>query len=86
MAAFEQIAERASTGGKGFIDVLFPGQMAVEHKSAQKDLDAAMEQAVDYLPALSKAEHPWLVVVCDFDCFKWRNLDSGESGNSRWPS
>lgn len=80
VAAFEQIAERASTGGKGFIDVLFPGQMAVEHKSAQKDLDAAMEQAVDYLPALSKAEHPWLVVVCDFDCFKWRNLDSGESG------
>lgn len=80
VAAFEQIAERASTGGKGFIDVLFPGQMAVEHKSAQKDLDVAMEQAVDYLPALTKAEHPWLVVVCDFECFKWRNLDSGASG------
>lgn len=80
VAAFERLAERASTGNRGWIDMLNPGQMAVEHKSAGEDLDDAMGQLIDYLPSLTKAEMPWLLVVCDFQRFKWENLDTGEQG------
>jgi hypothetical protein len=80
VAAFEELAKRASTGNIGWIDLLYPGQMAVEHKSAGEDLDKALGQLFDYLPALHKAEFPWLLVVSDFERFAWRNLDTGQSG------
>ena len=32
VAAFEEIAKRTSTGGRGSIDLVYPNQMAVEHK------------------------------------------------------
>jgi hypothetical protein len=80
VAAFEELAKRASTGNIGWIDLLYPGQMAVEHKSAGEDLDKALGQLFDYLPALHKAEFPWLLVVSDFERFAWRNLDTGKSG------
>ncbi|HAS08961.1 MAG TPA: hypothetical protein DCS55_00320, partial [Acidimicrobiaceae bacterium] len=59
---------------------LDPKRMAVEHKSAGADLDAAMDQLVDYLPSLTPGEHPWLLVACDFQRFKWQNLETDESG------
>ena len=76
---FERHAKRVSTGGVGAMDMLMPGEMAVEHKSADKDLDAAMEQLLDYLPSLSDAESPWLLVVCDFATFYIDNLRTGQS-------
>jgi hypothetical protein len=80
VAAFEQLAERASTGNIGWIDLLYPGQMAVEHKSEGNDLDKAMGQLLDYVPSLHKSEFPWLLVVCDFGHFVWRNLETGQHG------
>ncbi|MBJ7457550.1 MAG: class I SAM-dependent DNA methyltransferase [Thermoleophilaceae bacterium] len=80
VAVFEQLADRASTGNIGWIDLLYPGHLGVEHKSAGEDLEAAMDQLVDYLPGLDAATHPWLLVACDFQRFKWKNLDSGEAG------
>lgn len=80
VATYEALAMRASTGRDGWVDLLLPGQMAVEHKSAGKSLDAAMAQLIDYLPSLRPAEHPWLLVVSDFQHFQWQNLDTGESG------
>lgn len=80
VAMFEQLAMRASTGNHGWIDLLFPGQLGVEHKSAGEDLDAAMDQLLDYLPSLPAVELPWLLVACDFKRFKWHNLDTGASG------
>lgn len=80
VAVFERLAARSSTGGTGWIDLLFPGQMAVEHKSAGADLDSAMTQLTDYLPSLTTAEHPWLLVVCDFKRFRWQNLLDDTSG------
>ena len=80
VAAFEELAQRASTGRHGWIDLLYPGQMAVEHKSAGEDLDKALGQLFDYLPSLHKAEFPWLLVVSDFRRFAWRNLDTDEAG------
>lgn len=54
--------------------------MGVEHKSRDEDLDEAMGQLIDYLPSLTAAEHPWLLVVCDFATFKWHNLETAEHG------
>lgn len=80
VAAFELLAKRSSTGNHGWIDLMYPGHMAIEHKSAGENLDAAMDQLLDYLPSLTTAEHPWLLVVCDFQHFMWRNLRDSTSG------
>lgn len=79
-AAFENIAKRSSSGKPGRMDVLWPGELGVEHKSGGKSLGDAMDQLVDYLPSLPKAEHPWLLVVSDFARFNWRNLETGDAG------
>lgn len=81
VAAFELLARRASTGNRGWIDLIYPGHMAVEHKSAGSDLNAAMSQLLDYLPSLTTAEHPWLLVACDFQRFVWRDLREGTTGD-----
>ena len=80
VAVYEQAAEKLSTGGHGWIDMLQPGEMAVEHKSRGGDLEAAMEQLEDYLAHLKPANMPWLLIACDFERFKWRNLATGEAG------
>ncbi len=48
-AIFEDRAHRADTGGRGWIDMFWPGQIAVEHKSKGKDLAAATQQCLTYL-------------------------------------
>ena len=81
VAAFEALASRASTGNHGWVDLIYPNQMAVEHKSAGEDLDKAMDQLFDYLPRLiHDSITPWLLVVCDFGNFKWKNLANNTSG------
>jgi hypothetical protein len=77
---FERAAQRLSTGRTGFMDLLVPGDMAVEHKSAGADLDAAMSQLFDYLDDLQPAATPWLVVACDFQHFFWQDLRAGREG------
>jgi hypothetical protein len=76
VAVYEQHAQRASTGRGGFMDVFWPGVIAVEHKTGGEDLDEAMEQAMDYLPGLRPAYHPRLV-VSDFARMVLRDLDAG---------
>jgi hypothetical protein len=76
VAVYEEHAKRASTGGGGFMDVFWPGVIAVEHKSAGEDLEAAMAQAMDYLPGLRPEHHPRLVVVSDFARMVVRDLDA----------
>jgi hypothetical protein len=77
---FERAAHRLSTGRHGWIDLLVPGDMAVEHKSRGENLDAAMTQLFDYLDDLQPAAAPWLVVACDFQTFYWQDLRSGTEG------
>ena len=77
---FEALAERASTGNTGWIDFLYPNEMAVEHKSAGRNLDQAMDQLLDYLPSIHTSITPWLLVVSDFGLFKWRNLNDQSQG------
>jgi len=74
-AAFERHARRTSTGGGGFIDLLWPGMLLAEHKSAGENLDAAMSQALDYVGSLPEQEAPRLVVVSDFARFQVLDLE-----------
>lgn len=76
-AVFEYVARRYSTGNTGFVDLLWPRHIGVEHKSQGEDLDEAMDQLVDYLPGVSDLDLPRLLVVCDFQNFVVRDIDSG---------
>jgi len=62
----------------GFIDALWPKVVAVEHKSAGKDLDAAYKQAREYLYSLPPDKHPKAVVVCDFQNFRIYPMEEAE--------
>ena len=77
-AAFERHARRTSTGRSGFIDLLWPGMLLAEHKSAGEDLDKAMQQALDYVDGLPEQEMPRLLVVSDFARMKVLDLDDEE--------
>lgn len=74
VATFEARAQRASTGGRGRIDLLWPGTLVAEHKSAGQDLDAAEGQAMDYLESLTAAEFPSAVITSDFARIRIRDL------------
>jgi type I restriction-modification system DNA methylase subunit len=60
---------------QGFIDLFWPGQLLVEHKSLGKDLEAAFEQAADYFAGLTENEIPKYVLVSDFARFRLYDLD-----------
>lgn len=76
-AVFEYVARRYSSGNSGFVDLLWPRHIGVEHKSRGADLSGAMDQLVDYLPAVSDLDLPKLLVVCDFDRFVVRDTETG---------
>ena len=48
------------------MDVFWKDTFIVEHKSAGKDLDAAVVQAREYLVSLPPALRPPVIIVCDF--------------------
>lgn len=75
---FEYLAQRYTTGRRGFIDLLVPGQMAVEHKSRAQNLNEAMDQLVDYMVHLEPRDLPHTLVVCDFHNFVVRDLTEGQ--------
>lgn len=64
-------------GSQGYIDALWPGTLLVEMKSKGRDLDAAHQQALDYLPRLPQAHLPGFVLVSDFARLRLYNLDEG---------
>lgn len=76
---FERPVRSASTGRVGFIDVLWPGVLLTEHKSAGRNLDAAEQQARDYLISLEARERPPAVIVCDFQRFRVIEVLAGTS-------
>ena len=78
---YEQHAERVSTGGRGAIDLFVPQKLAVEHKSAGKDLVAAMAQLLDYLPSVPDGEAPRMAVACDFAHFMFNDFEIRTKGS-----
>jgi len=80
-AVYEMRAQRSSTGSHGYIDALVPGLVAIEMKSAGKDLEAAERQALDYLDSLSDAEMPRYVLTSDFKRFRLVDLHESAQGS-----
>jgi hypothetical protein len=74
VATFEARARRESTGGRGRIDLLWPGTLVAEHKSAGKDLATAEAQALDYLESIDINDFPGVIVTSDFAHFRVRDL------------
>ena len=76
VAAFERQVKKIDGGSKsGYIDLLWPGTLIAEHKSAGHDLDKAMRQAEDYFVSLPDGEHPRYLLACDFKRFLLVDLD-----------
>ncbi|NVO84036.1 class I SAM-dependent DNA methyltransferase, partial [Hymenobacter terrestris] len=75
-ARFEQRVKK-SDGAQGYIDALWPGTLLVEMKSRGRDLDAAYQQALDYLPNLPQGALPGYVLVSDFARLRLYDLDAG---------
>ncbi|WP_411731504.1 type IIL restriction-modification enzyme MmeI [Paeniglutamicibacter sp.] len=73
---FERDATRASTGGNGYIDFFWSGVALGEAKSLGRNLDAAFEQALDYLRGGSIGQHEWpkYVIVTDFETIRLDRL------------
>ena len=63
---FQAPVKSSATGNVNFIDVLWPGVLLIEHKSAGKSLDKAEEQARDYLVSLEPTKRPPVFIVSDF--------------------
>jgi hypothetical protein len=77
LAAFEVPARRLREGGRGNIDLFWPGVMIVEHKSRGQNLDRAYEQAIDYVGGIADDDLPRYVLVSDFGRFRLYDLDAG---------
>ncbi|MCU0912448.1 MAG: N-6 DNA methylase, partial [Rhodobacteraceae bacterium] len=76
-AVYERSVDKLR-GGRGFIDLFWPGTLIVEQKSLGRDLLGARHQALDYTHGLPDAEMPRFVLACDFRTFWLTDLDTGE--------
>ncbi|MEQ1766774.1 MAG: DNA methyltransferase, partial [Methylotenera sp.] len=77
IASFEEPVKKSDDKG-GFIDLLWRGQLLVEHKSRGKSLDKAFNQALDYFPGLKERDLPKFILVSDFSKFRLYNLETQE--------
>jgi hypothetical protein len=75
--AFEYAARRESTDGRGWLDAFWPKHLAIEHKSAGKSLEDAIQQAIDYLGSIPTADWPRYVMSSDSQSFLVQDLESG---------
>ena len=77
LATFETPVKKADGRG-GFVDLLWKGVLLVEHKSRGKDLDRAVQQALDYFPGLKDRDLPRYVLVSDFARLRLYDLDADQ--------
>lgn len=80
VAAFERKVNGLEKGsGRGRIDLLWPGRFMAEHKSKGRDLDEAMQQAIEYVQVLEAHERPQWVAVSDFGQIRLQEVATGEA-------
>lgn len=65
-------------GEQGYIDAFWKGRLLIEHKSLGKDLDKAMNQAIEYLDEIKPEEQPRYIIVSDFQRIRVKDLNSKE--------
>jgi len=73
VGTFEQHVKKLGNT-EGAIDYFWPGKLIIEHKSRGKDLDDALQQAIDYSISLTKAEMPCYYIVSDFARIRLLNV------------
>ena len=66
---------RKLDGRDGYIDLLWPGKILIEHKSKGKNLEKAKNQAIAYSFGLTEEELPKYILACDFDRFVLHDLE-----------
>ena len=76
---FEYPVRSHESGTIKFIDVLWPGVVLVEHKSAGESLDKAEQQARDYLISLEAVKRPPVIILSDFAKFRIIEVLAGKS-------
>jgi hypothetical protein len=80
VARFEEhvrlMDRRLGRVASGFIDLLWPGVLIVEQKSAGRDLSRAEARAGEYFDALPDADKPRYRLVCDFRTFRLVDMDT----------
>jgi hypothetical protein len=74
VATFEKPVKKID-GREGYIDLLWPGKILIEHKSKGKNLEKAKNQAIAYSFGLTEEELPKYILLCDFARFRLFNLD-----------
>ena len=78
VASFEPFVKKED-GKHGFIDLLWKGNLLIEFKSKDKNLDKAHQQAKDYFPGLKDHELPKYILVSDFQKFRLYDLEDNTS-------
>lgn len=74
VAVFEHKVKR-DDDARGYIDLFWKGHIIIEMKSPGKDLDKAYEQARDYALALEGEKLPKVILICDFNRFRYYDLE-----------
>lgn len=75
VAALERQAKKVGGAKSRHVDLLWPGTLIAEHKSAGHDLDKAIRQAEECLASLPDTERPRYLLACDFGRFLLVDLD-----------
>lgn len=74
LASFEHAVKKLGNK-QGFIDLFWPGNLIIEHKSKGKNLNRAFAQAFDYFEGLKEHELPKFILVSDFQSFRLYDLE-----------
>lgn len=74
VSTFEKPVQKVD-GREGYIDLLWPGKILIEHKSKGKNLEKAANQAIAYSFGLTEEELPQYILVCDFNLFVLYDLE-----------
>lgn len=76
VAVYEKRVESIEANRRGFIDLLWPGTLIVEQKSAGRDLFKAGQQAMDYFDWLPERDQPRYILTCDFQRWHLQDLET----------
>ena len=82
VATFEHRVKFAD-GSQGYADCFWPGTILVEMKSRGKDLDAAFEQAMEYVRTMCNVANVEMLPIANSNSqLKTGNIGTGNTGNN----
>ena len=82
VAVFEKLVKKINDTA-GYVDLFWPGTLLIEHKSRDRSLDEAFDQALEYFVNLGEEETPNFILVCDFQVFILYSLEERTSRTFR---